>query len=396
MKILVTGAAGFIGFHLVKKLLDRGDTVVGIDNLNSDYDIELKRDRLEQTGIRGEINQLYRKIVSDKYETYSFIRMDLKNRVKMMKLLKYQKFDIVCNLAAQDGIRHGIENPIESVENNILGFSILLEACRQYKISHLIYASSNSVYGANEQLPIPTSENVDSPLSLFAATKRSNELMAHTYSHSFGLLTTGLRFFNVYGPWGRPDMALSKFTKAILQNKPIQVYNQGSIVRDYIYIDDVINAIIGIIDKNANKEKGKLDLSSMEDQDFTKEWQEMIKTVDELIYSKRKNSIAINNLAPAMPNYSSLSNVYNIGSSLPVTLDEFITMIEVALKKKATKNYYPMPPGDIQKTAADISNLIKDIDYSPEISLQQGLKNFVGWYKSYYKTGKNTKSKNGK
>ncbi len=346
MKILITGTAGFIGFHLAKRILERGDEVVGIDNINDYYDVNLKYARLAETGIGREAEKWYNKIQSTKYPNYSFIRMNLEDREQLHKLFEEEKFDVVCNLAAQAGVRYSLENPYAYIDSNIVGFFNILEACRHNNIRHLVYASSSSVYGNNTKMPLSTSDNVDHPISLYAATKKSNELMAHTYSHLFGLPTTGLRFFTVYGPWGRPDMALFLFTKAILENKPIKVFNHGDMVRDFTYIDDIVEGVIRVMDRPAKPN------------------------------NKNMDDISASNLAPY--------KIYNIGNSSPVQLMEYISAIEKTLGKEAKKEFLPMQPGDVPRTEADVTDLIKDIGYKPSTSIKIGIEKFIKWYKSYF------------
>lgn len=346
MKILITGTAGFIGFHLAKKLLDRGDEVVGIDNINDYYDVSLKYARLAQTGISREAEQWHTKVQSTSYPNYSFVRMNLEDREQLNQLFETEKFDKVCNLAAQAGVRYSIENPHAYINSNIVGFINILEACRHHNIKHLAYASSSSVYGNNTKMPLSTSDNVDHPISLYAATKKSNELMAHTYSHLFGLPTTGLRFFTVYGPWGRPDMALFLFTKAILENKPIKVFNNGNMVRDFTYVDDIVEGVTRVID---NPPK---------------------------ISDKKEIDVSISNTAPY--------KVYNIGNSSPVQLMEYIGAIEQKLNKEAEKEFLPMQQGDVPKTEADVTDLMEDLGYKPNTPIAKGIENFIDWYKLYF------------
>mgnify|MGYP006303875737 CR=1 FL=1 len=335
MKILVTGAAGFIGFHLVQKLLKSENIVVGIDNINDYYSPELKFARLQQCGIMKDAAIWNQKIVSSTNANYSFLKMNLEDEENINQLFRTEKFDVVCNLAAQAGVRYSIENPKAYIQSNIVGFLNMLEACRHNKIKHLVYASSSSVYGNSKKMPLSTSDYVDNPISLYAATKKSNELMAHTYSHLYSLPTTGLRFFTVYGPWGRPDMAYFSFTKAILENKPIKIFNQGDLYRDFTYIDDIVEGIAKVIHKSPE-----------------------------------------NN-----PPY----NIYNIGNSSPVKLLDFIETIEKALGKESVKEFHDMQPGDVYKTYADVSELEKNIGYAPHTSLKNGIGKFVNWYKSFYK-----------
>jgi len=345
MKILVTGTAGFIGFHLAKKLLAQGETVVGIDNINDYYDIGLKYARLGETGISHEAENWHNRVQSTKYSGYTFIRMNLEDREQIDGLFKSEKFDIVCNLAAQAGVRYSLENPHAYISSNIVGFMNILEACRYNNIQHLVYASSSSVYGNSEKMPLSVSDYVDNPISLYAATKKSNELMAHTYSHLFNLQTTGLRFFTVYGPWGRPDMAPILFADSITKEKPIKVFNNGDLERDFTYIDDIIEGIVRVIDSFA--------------------------------YTKQKPSAR--DQQPEDP-YS----IYNIGNGNPVKLMDFIETIEIELGKKAIKEFLPMQPGDVLKTFADINALKNDFGYSPNTSLKKGIGEFVKWFNEYY------------
>ena len=346
-KILVTGTAGFIGFHLARKLLERGNEVVGIDNINDYYDVNLKYARLAETGISRDAEQWHKHMQSTKYPNYSFVRMNLEDREMLMELFEKEKFDKVCNLAAQAGVRYSIENPYTYINSNIVGFLNILEACRHNHIRHLVYASSSSVYGNNKKMPLSTSDNVDHPISLYAATKKSNELMAHTYSHLFGLPTTGLRFFTVYGPWGRPDMALFLFTKAILENKPIKVFNYGNMVRDFTYVDDIVEGIIRVLDRPPEKEEAA------------------------------GSNPSENKKTP----YS----VYNIGNSSPVHLMDYIHAIETCLEKEAEKELLPMQAGDVPRTEADVSDLVRDIGYKPSTTVEEGIERFVEWYIKYYK-----------
>lgn len=338
MKILVTGAAGFIGFHLSKQLLNNGHTVVGLDNINDYYDIELKFARLKELGITKEgAETMQKKIENSIYPLFSFVRMGLEDREQLPKLFKEQKFDIVCNLAAQAGVRYSLENPEAYIDSNVVGFLNILECCRNFKIKHLVYASSSSVYGLNTKVPFETTDRVDHPVSLYAATKKSNELMAHTYSHLYGFATTGLRFFTVYGPWGRPDMAYFSFTKAILANKPITVYNNGDLSRDFTYIDDIVNGIELIIKQGFK------------------------------------------------PNSASKSKaaIYNIGRGQPVKLMEFIDTIGKELEKEVKLEMMPMQDGDVYTTWADTTALRDNYRYTPKIDLDIGVKNFIKWYRAY-------------
>lgn len=354
MKILVTGTAGFIGFHLVNKLANLNHEIVGIDNINDYYSTDLKFARLQEAGIDKSNIEWNKKVRSSKYMNYSFYRMNLEDREQINDLFTSEKFDMVCHLAAQAGVRYSIENPHAYIESNILGFMNMLEACRHNNIQQLVYASSSSVYGNSTQMPLKVDDRVDNPISLYAATKKSNELMAYTYSHLYQIPTTGLRFFTVYGPWGRPDMAYFSFTKDILQGKAIKVFNHGDLYRDFTYIDDIIDGITEIIKTPVNK-----NFSS-----FDKEESPKGKVVE-------KTQVPY--------------KLYNIGNSSPVKLMDFIETIEKALGKEAIKEFHDMQPGDVYKTFADVSALEKDFDYSPDTPLKMGIGEFVKWYNSYYK-----------
>ena len=332
-KILITGAAGFIGFHLSKLLMEKGYEVIGLDNLNDYYEVSLKEDRL--------------KILKEK-EGFSFYPMDLKEKKDVDALFEKEGAEVVINLAAQAGVRYSIENPYAYVDSNLMGFMNILEACRNYPVKHLLYASSSSVYGGNKVIPFSTNHQVDHPVSLYAATKKSNELMAHTYSDLYDIPTTGLRFFTVYGPWGRPDMAYFSFTKKILGGETINVFNHGKMERDFTYIDDITEGIARLIDRPPSKNP---------------EWDE---TTDPLSES----------FAPY--------KIYNIGNNQPVTLEHFISTLEDQLGVKAKKNYMDMQPGDVVRTYADISDLEKDIDFRPSTTIEEGLERFVEWYREYY------------
>lgn len=348
MKILVTGTAGFIGFHLAKYLLDRGDEVVGLDNINDYYDIRVKYGRLEETGIdhkQVEYNEL---IDSTKYSNYSFIKLNLEDKDNIDKLFAEQKFDRVCNLAAQAGVRYSLINPGAYIQANIVGFVNILEACRHNNVEHLAYASSSSVYGSNESMPFSTSDNVDHPVSLYAASKKSNELMAHCYSHLFNLPTTGLRFFTVYGPWGRPDMALFLFTKAMLENKPIDVFNHGEMKRDFTYVADIVEGIVRVID---NPPAGIADWNAAQ---------------------------------PDPSNSKAPYQVYNIGNSSPVKLMDFIEAIEESIGCKAEKNMLPLQAGDVPATWADTTDLERNLGYRPDTPIKVGVQRFVEWYRQFY------------
>lgn len=336
-KILVTGAAGFIGYHLCEKLIAEGYLVVGLDNINDYYDVNLKYARLNELGIdRGAASVFYSKVVSSKYgERCCFVRMNLEDREHLPLLFEQENFDCVINLGAQAGVRYSIENPMAYVDSNILGFINVLEACRHHNVSKLVYASSSSVYGNSVDTPFTSDQKVDHPISLYAATKKSNELMAYTYSHLYDIQTIGLRFFTVYGPWGRPDMAMFLFTDAILNNRPIKVFNNGDLSRDFTYIDDIISGVMLIIEDN-NRQEEKYQL-------------------------------------------------YNIGNSKPVQLLEFIEEIEKATDKKAEKIMMPMQAGDVNQTWADVEGLRKRYGYNPNFLVKEGVRRFVEWYKRYYK-----------
>lgn len=338
MKVLVTGAAGFIGAHTARTLLEQDDiNVIGIDNINDYYDVSLKEARVEWV---KEHQNAHR---------FVFIKMDIADRAAMEALFAEHAFDKVIHLAAQAGVRYSIENPHAYIDANIVGFMNILEGCRHHQVEHLVYASSSSVYGANEAMPFSVTDNVDHPVSLYAASKKANELMAHTYSHLYGLPTTGLRFFTVYGPWGRPDMAPFKFTKAISEGKPIDVYNFGNHRRDFTYIDDIVAGVIQ---------------STMHTAKVNDEWD-------------GKHPDPSTSKAPW--------RVYNIGAQTPVHLMTFIETIENALGKTAEKNMLPMQQGDVEATYADVESLVKDVGYRPSVSLEQGIGKFVEWYQAYYR-----------
>ncbi|GAB1265263.1 NAD-dependent epimerase [Aurantivibrio infirmus] len=334
MKVLVTGAAGFIGSHLCQRLLDRGDEVVGIDNLNDYYDVNLKLARLKRI---------------EESETFTFIKLDIADRDGVAALFEEQKFDRVVNLAAQAGVRYSIENPHAYIDANIVGFCNILEGCRHNKVKHLAYASSSSVYGANKAQPFSEHHNVDHPIALYAASKKANELMAHAYSSLYELPTTGLRFFTVYGPWGRPDMALFKFTKGILEETPIDIYNNGDMIRDFTYIDDIVEGVVRVLDNTASADKN---------------W---------------------NGNDPDPATSYAPYRVYNIGNSSPVKLMDFIEAIEKAVGKEAIKNFMPMQDGDVPSTCADVSALQNDVGFKPNTSVEFGINKFVTWYRDYFK-----------
>ncbi len=333
MKILVTGSAGFIGSALSIQLLERGDKVVGIDNHNDYYDPSLKEARLNR-----HIN----------HPNYTHIRMDIKDRKLVESLFKENEFKGVVNLAAQAGVRYSIENPLAYVDSNIVGFAHILEGCRYNKVKHLVYASSSSVYGSNTKIPFSVHDNVDHPVSLYAASKKANELMAHSYSHLYNLPTTGLRFFTVYGPWDRPDMALQKFTKLILAGEKIQVYNYGNHRRDFTYIDDIVKGVIHVLDQPATSNPN---------------W---------------------NSGQPDSGTSSAPWRVYNIGNNSPIELLQYIKAIEGALKVKANKELLPLQPGDVLDTYADLTDLVRDFNYKPTTTINQGMAKFIKWYKNYY------------
>jgi len=333
-KILVTGAAGFIGSHLSIRLLARGDEVVGLDNLNDYYEVSLKEARLARF---------------DEHENFRLVKMNLSDRAGMEMLFAEEKFDKVVNLAAQPGVRYSIDNPHVYIDSNIVGFTNILEGCRHNKVKHLVYASSSSVYGANETMPFSVHDNVDHPLSLYAASKKANELMAHTYSNLFSLPTTGLRFFTVYGPWGRPDMAPFLFAKAILEGKPIDVFNYGKMCRDFTYVDDIVEGVIRVLDNTAT---------------VNLEW-------------SGKNPDPGTSKAPW--------KVYNIGNASPVELMDFIGAIEKALGIEAKKNFLPLQDGDVPATFANVEDLVRDVGYKPNTQIEEGVAGFVAWYLDYYK-----------
>ncbi len=337
MKILITGCAGFIGYHLTKQLLKLNFDVTGLDNINDYYDVELKYDRLEELGVKRD-NLLFNKcIVNGKYNNFEFYKMDLTDQSSIFELFKEKKFDLVCNLAAQAGVRYSITDPQAYIDSNLNGFFNILEACRKFSVKHLLYASSSSVYGLNKTVPFSTSQNTDQPASLYAATKKCNELMAHSYSHIFNLATTGMRFFTVYGPWGRPDMALYLFTKAMIDQKPLQVFNQGKMQRDFTYVDDIVNGIIKIINKATDASHLKKPF-----------------------------------------------HVYNIGKGSSINLEQFISEIEKNLNCTSQKEYLPLQDGDVEVTWSDISDMQKDFNYQPETDVVKGIKSFVDWYTTYY------------
>ena len=348
MKILITGTAGFIGFHLAEKLIARGDEVLGLDSINDYYDINLKYSRLNISGIEKERIEYNKPVKSKAHPNYRFVQLNIEDKDKLDNLIKTEKIDKVCHLAAQAGVRYSLTNPQAYIDANIYGFLNILECCRHSEIEQLVYASSSSVYGINKNMPFSTNDNVDHPISLYAASKKSNELMAHTYSHLFNLPSAGLRFFTVYGPWGRPDMALFLFTKAILENKPIDIFNHGKMERDFTYIDDIVEGVTRIIDKPITGNK---------------DW---------------------DSSAPEPASSIAPYRIYNIGNSSPVKLMDFIKALEDSLGITAEKNFLPMQPGDVPATYADVSGLAKDVDYKPSTSVNEGIKKFVEWYREYY------------
>ena len=333
MKILVTGAAGFIGAALSHRLLDRGDEVVGIDNLNDYYDVSLKEARLARLAERG---------------GFIFVRLDVADREGMERLFREHRFDAVMHLAAQAGVRYSLENPHAYVDANLVGFANVLEGCRHGEVGHLVFASSSSVYGANTRLPFSEHDNVDHPVSLYAATKKANELMAHTYAHLYGLPCTGLRFFTVYGPWGRPDMALFKFTRLMLEDKPIPVFNRGEMVRDFTYIDDIVEGIVRVIDRPPEPDPS---------------W-------------SGDSPDPATSYAPW--------RIYNIGNSRPVKLMRYIEVLEQCLGRKAKMELLPMQPGDVKATQADTTELRNAVGYAPSTPIEEGVARFVEWYLEYY------------
>lgn len=334
-KILITGAAGFIGFHVCKSLVGLGHDIYAIDSVNDYYDINLKFDRLKNLGFNKDESSVFLKeIKSSKFDNLKFLRIDISDNENINNLFQNEHFNVVCNLAAQAGVRYSIENPKAYIDSNIVGFLNILEGCRNYDVQHLIYASSSSVYGQNKKVPFETTDNVDFPISLYAATKKSNELMAHTYGHLYGFKTTGLRFFTVYGPWGRPDMAYFLFADAIFNNKSIKVFNNGNMQRDFTYIDDVVKGVIKILEFDIK---------------------------DRFHYK-----------------------IYNIGNNKTETLLNFISTIEKEIGKKAIKEMFPMQAGDVPKTFANINESKKDFFYSPETNIDSGIQKFISWYLNYY------------
>ena len=347
MKVLITGTAGFIGFHLVSRLLQDDHQVVGLDHMNDYYDINLKYDRLREHGVEveGKPDGLYE---SETTSNYRFLKADLQDKDAVMSLFEEESFDVVVNLAAQAGVRHSLTHPQDYIDYNVTGFLNVLEACRFHPVKHLIYASSSSVYGLNTKMPFSVKHNVDHPVSLYAATKKSNELMAHTYSHLFDIPTTGLRFFTVYGPWGRPDMALFLFTKAMLEGNSIDVYNYGDMQRDFTYVDDIVESISRLAP-----------LPPEGDENWSGD-------------------------APDPSKAKAPYQLFNIGNNSPVNLMDFIEEIEKNLGMEAEKNMMPIQPGDVERTWADVEDLFEYIDYRPQVGIEEGIAEFVEWYKGYY------------
>lgn len=343
MKILVTGTAGFIGFHLAEKLLSKGHSVVGVDQINDYYDIKLKYDRLKHSGIDID-GKLEQGIISTKNEGYIFYKCSLENKKSIDQIFKMEEPDAVCNLAAQAGVRYSLENPDTYIQSNIIGFQNMIEACRKYSVVNFSYASSSSVYGGNEDLPFSEDDNVDNPISLYAATKKSNELVAFTYSHLFKISTTGLRFFTVYGPWGRPDMALFLFVKALTKGNSINVFNHGNMLRDFTYIDDIVEGVINVIENPAKAPKNKSKVN------------------------------------PTCAPYE----IYNIGNNNPVKLMDFIRSIEKKIGKKFNINFKELQPGDVPATYANIDKLNTAFNFKPTTGIDDGISRFIDWYLKYY------------
>lgn len=349
MKILVTGAAGFIGSYIIKRLVEQGDEVVGLDNINDYYDVGLKYGRLAECGIMKKDIDWYKLVQSQKYPNYRFVHMNLEDTQAMQMLFANEHFDRVCHLAAQAGVRHSITNPRAYIESNIDGFFNVLECCRWNRVEHLVFASSSSVYGLNGRVPFSEKDSIAHPVSLYAASKKSNELMAHAYSHLYGIPVTGLRFFTVYGPWGRPDMSPFLFTDAILHNRSIKVFNHGDMLRDFTYIDDIVEGVVRCIDHVAQSDP------------------------------------AWNAECPDPSRSPAAYRIYNIGNSAPVRLMDFIAAIEEACGKEAEKEYLPMQPGDVYQTYADTTTLQEELGYKPSKNIREGVWETVEWFKSYYK-----------
>jgi len=348
-QILVTGTAGFIGFHTAQHLARKGMHVIGLDNINDYYDVNLKYARLAEAGIRKSLVKYNRLVLSTVHPGYRFIKLDLVDRDNLHKLFERHSISKVVHLAAQAGVRYSLTNPYAYLDSNLTGFLNILEACRHFRIRHLVYASSSSVYGLNTHMPFSTSHNIDHPISLYAASKKSNELMAHTYSYLYGIPVTGLRFFTVYGPWGRPDMALYIFTRSILEGKPIEVFNNGEMERDFTYIDDIVAGVSLLTEHPPVRTEG---------------WD-------------TDNPDPSSSVAPY--------KIYNIGNNQPVKLMDFIHAIEEVTGKKAILKMCPIQPGDVKKTWADVNDLIRDFNYAPKTSVREGISAFLSWYKQYYR-----------
>lgn len=348
IKLLITGTAGFIGFHLTKKLCAQGYSVIGFDNINDYYEVNLKHARLRELGIDTDKIEYGKNVVSKKYPNLRFIKLDLQDRASVLDLFVKGQIDYVCHLAAQAGVRYSLENPYAYADSNLVGFLNILEGCRHNHVKHLAYASSSSVYGLNEKMPLSTSDSVDHPISLYAATKKANELMAHSYSHLFQLPTTGLRFFTVYGPWGRPDMSPILFATAIAESKPIKVFNHGKMMRDFTYVDDIVEGVAKVIFQPAQPNP---------------KWDA---------------------LHPGVASSKAPYRIYNIGNSSPIELMYFIESIENAMGKKAIKDFLPLQPGDVLKTFADVSELERNFDFHSNTPIEIGIASFVDWFKNYY------------
>jgi len=348
LKILVTGTAGFIGFYVARRLLEMGNEVIGMDIINDYYDIDLKYSRLSELGIEREEIVYGSYTISNKFDKHKFVKLNLVDRDGIAKLFEEESFDAVCHLAAQAGVRYSIENPYAYIDSNITGFIHILEGCRQHEIKNLSFASSSSIYGLNQSQPFKTSDHTDHPVSLYAATKKSAEMMAHTYAHLYGIQVTGLRFFTVYGPWGRPDMAPMLFVDAIVHNRAIKVFNYGNMSRDFTYIDDIVDGIIKVI------------------------------------YNPAKSNDKWNPQTPTPESSSAPYRIYNIGNNAPVALMDFIKTIEKSLGVVAKKDMLPMQSGDVVSTYADTTNMQRDFDYLAKIGLDDGVERFVGWYREFY------------
>lgn len=348
-KVLVTGAAGFIGFHLVKNLLALGYDVIGLDNLNDYYDVNLKIDRLRSINIDVKSIEYGKKVSVSDHPESCFIKLELSDKESLNRLFATENIQIVCNLAAQAGVRYSLENPDAYVTSNLIGFVNILECCRHFKVENLVYASTSSVYGLNRNMPFSEASSTEHPITLYAATKKSNEMMAHSYSHLFNIPTTGLRFFTVYGPWGRPDMAIFLFTKSIIEQKPINVFNYGEMIRDFTFIDDIISGVVKCIQNPAKPDP---------------DW--------------------MSRQTPDPSRSSAPYRIYNIGNSKAVTIETYINLIEEYTGIRAIKNYMPIQPGDVSATHADVSNIMSDLGYNPSTPVSVGVKKFVNWYREYY------------